>query len=61
MSDQSGKKSENVVNVRSIRANSTVYIRVEDVVAYLRGLAATEETDVRERLNQAADNLSKTR
>ncbi len=33
------------------------YLRVEDVADFIRSLGATEETDVRNRLNQAADNL----
>lgn len=35
------------------------YLRIDDVVEYVRELGGGEETDVRNRLNQAAENLLK--
>jgi len=43
-----------ILNVRTVTVRDVKYIRAEDVAEYLRELAATEETDVRERLEQAA-------
>ena len=40
------------VDVRGAR-----YLRVDDVAAFIRELGGTEETDVRNRLNEAADHL----
>ena len=45
--------------MRTIQANGATYFRAEDVGAFLREIAATEETDVRNRLTQAAVNLLK--
>ena len=42
------------VDVRGVR-----YLRSEDVVSLIRDVAATEETDVRNRLNEFADNLER--
>ena len=44
--------------MRHVLANGTTYLRLEDVVTYIQQIAATEETDVRNRLNEAASNLS---
>lgn len=46
------KKNIRCVDVRGVR-----YLRIDDVVALLRELGATEETDVRRRLDTAANNL----
>jgi hypothetical protein len=40
------------VVVRGVR-----YIRVQDVASFIRKIGETEETDVRNRLDQAAENL----
>ena len=40
------------VDVRGVR-----YLRLDDVAAFIRELGGGEETDVRSRLNEAADNL----
>src|SRR5690606_17589324 len=45
------------VEIRMVSANGATYLRQEDVVAYIREIAASEETDVRNRLLQAANNL----
>lgn len=42
------------VTVRGVR-----YLRVDDVAAYIRELGGGEETDVRNRLKEAARNLEK--
>lgn len=45
--------------VRFVKTSlGVVYLRKEDVVDFLRDFAATEETDVRNRLNEAASNIS---
>lgn len=41
------------VVVRGVR-----YLRIDDVAAFVRELGGGEETDVRSRLNEAADNLT---
>ena len=43
--------------MRYIRANGATYFRAEDVAAYIRSLGATEDTDVRTRLNAAASEV----
>lgn len=45
------------VQIRMISANGATYLRQEDVVTYIQEIATTEETDVRNRLLQAANNL----
>ncbi len=47
------------VNVRFVEVRGVKYLRAEDVKAYLDELAGSEETDVRARLQAAADNLLK--
>jgi hypothetical protein len=47
------------INIRHVHANGTTYLRLEDVVSYIREIAGSEETDVRNRLNEAANNLTK--
>lgn len=44
-----------VIEVRGVR-----YVRIEDVAEYIREIAATEETDTRNRLLTAAQHLEKT-
>lgn len=46
-------------NVRFITYQGNIYLRKEDIIEYIRELGSTEETDVRERLLQAALNLNK--
>lgn len=43
--------------MRCIMVKGVVYYRDEDVAEYLRTLGSTEETDVRNRLNEAAAHL----
>ena len=45
------------LDFRFVEVRNTVYLRKEDVVAYLRSLAETEETDVRRRIEAAAEAL----
>lgn len=40
------------VDVRGVR-----YLRIDDVAAFVRELGSAEETDVRHRLDEAADHL----
>lgn len=50
--------SENETPIRFIRANGgKTYLRLEDVVEYLREMAAVEETDTRNRFLEAADKM----
>ena len=44
-----------MVPMRFVRANSAIYLRQEDVIEYLRNIAATEETDTRNRLEKVGD------
>jgi hypothetical protein len=46
-------------NMRYVKTKDAVYFRAEDVAALLRELGATEETDVRNRLEEAARNVEK--
>lgn len=46
------------MQVRFVRFEGITYLRAEDVAAYLREVAGAEETDVRNRLNEAARNLT---
>ena len=41
-------------NFRYIDVRGMRYLRLEDVVTYVRALGSTEETDVRNRLDEAA-------
>ena len=47
-----------IVRMRFVIVKRARYLRVEDVAEYLRELAGSEETDVRNRINEAADALS---
>jgi len=44
-------------NIRTVTVKDVKYLRAEDVAEYLLELAATEETDTRNRIEQAARNL----
>jgi hypothetical protein len=43
------------------RHRDTIYLRAEDVAEYIRTIAASEETDAKRRLEEAAQNLEKVR
>jgi len=47
------------MNLRYVTVHGVRYLRVDDVAAFVRALGATEETDVRTRLDEAAHNLTK--
>lgn len=47
------------IPLRVIKIKNEIYIRNEDIVKYIYELAGSEETDVRERLNTAANNIQK--
>lgn len=51
----------NEFKLRTVRKESTneIYILREDVAALIRETGATEETDVRDRLEQLAQNLER--
>ena len=46
-------------DIRFIKANGAIYLRLEDVALFIVNLGSCEETDVRNRLNEAAANLIK--
>lgn len=48
-----------IVNLRIIKANNTVYIKVDSVINILRLFAESEETDTRERINKLADSIGR--
>lgn len=50
-----------VVPMRGVSVKGTFYLHPSDVAAYIRKLAETEPTDVRNRLNDAADSISNPR
>ena len=45
--------------IRNVCIRGVVYARVEDVVEIIKEVASAEETDVRNRFNELADNLGK--
>jgi hypothetical protein len=45
------------INIRFIVTKKGVYLKQEDVLNYFRELAGTEETDVRNRMEQAINNI----
>ena len=45
--------------LRFVVVQGVRYLRVDDVASFVRELGSGEETDVRNRLSQAADNLSR--
>ena len=47
------------MNLRVVKVKDVVYIRVDDVIKYLQEIGATEETDVRNRLEEAGKNFRK--
>ena len=53
------EKNHKMFNIRHVNIKGITYLRAEDVVSYIQEIAATEETDVRNRLNEAANNLRK--
>lgn len=46
-----------IFNVRYVTVRGQRYILIDDVAEFIRTLAATEETDVRNRFNEVADKL----
>jgi hypothetical protein len=46
------------MKIRKIRANGVMYLRDEDVAEYIRELAVGETTDVRNRLEEAANIIA---
>jgi hypothetical protein len=49
--------NDSVYGCRTIRLSDKIYMRLEDVSHLIRTLGETEETDVRNRCNQLADNI----
>ena len=47
------------INCRYIEVKGVLYIRAEDVAAWVNHIVATEETDVRWRFRDAVKNLIK--
>lgn len=47
-----------ITPIRFLTFKNVIYLRKEDVVGYIQELAATEETDIRNRYMEAARNLS---
>lgn len=45
--------------IKFIVVKGVKYLRAEDVASYLQEIAATEESDTRNRLNKAAQELLK--
>ncbi len=45
--------------MRFVNIKGSIYIRKEDIVEFIREIAGAEETDVRNRLNEAATNINK--
>ena len=43
--------------IRTVVKGDTIYIHQNDVAELIRGMAGSEETDVRNRFNQLAANL----
>lgn len=43
--------------LRAVVVRGVTYLRAEDVAEYIRQCGSGEETDVRNRLNRAAENL----
>jgi hypothetical protein len=47
------------VTMRFIRINKKIYIRKEDVIAYMLDIASTEEIGVGQRIEQACAEIQK--
>lgn len=52
-----GYMDQEKAELRTITFKGNVYIRAEDVADYILSLGSSEETDTRNRLKQAADNI----
>lgn len=50
--------SRDVIEMRKINYKDITYVRVEDIVYFFQSLAETEETDTRNRILRACDNIS---
>jgi hypothetical protein len=48
---------DEVIKLRTVSANGTIYVRVEDIVLLLSEFAQTEDKDVRHRMNELANIL----
>jgi hypothetical protein len=46
---------------RFVRVRGERYLRLDDVASFVRELGGTEETDVRNRLSEAANHLLRTK
>lgn len=44
-------------SMRFVKVSGAMYLRVEDVASFIQEIASGEETDVRNRMKEAADNL----
>ena len=51
--------ANNTRQMRIVNVRGAIYIRLEDVALYIRDLGSTEETDVRNRLDQASREVEK--
>jgi len=49
--------SLSTVHIRVVEVRGARYLRLEDVAAFVRELGGGEETDVRRRLDEAANKL----
>jgi hypothetical protein len=52
---------QQIAQLRFVEVRGERYLRLDDVVAFVRELGGGEETDVRNRLNEAANNLLRKR
>ena len=52
------KDTPEIAPFRVVTSRGAAYLHAEDVIAYIRRLGGSEETDVRDRLNRAADNIA---
>lgn len=49
----------NPKNIRLVKVHGVIYLHVNDVVELLNDFASSEETDVRNRLNELIRNIRK--
>jgi len=47
------------IEIRCVEIKGNVYLRKEDVITLIREVAGSEETDVRNRLEELARNVEK--
>lgn len=48
-------EKDDIHNLRFVKVKGATYFRAEDVIGYIKEMAACEETDVRNRFSDAAD------